>query len=680
MFTHFKRFNFLFLTVFLVAAVDLSILRWYFPPTEGWWETYAWLMASGQSLYSDIWISHPPLHVLLIRAQMALVKHDFLMLRLLGVVTHGLTVSLMYLWLRRLTTPIAAFLGALLSTLLIIYPNSAYIVRDYHMTVEFFEVLALLCSVPVFLQRRYGDTAGFRMDQSAIFGIVGTGVACGALLMVKQNIGVFFTAFIGLAIVLRTLEGRRIDGLPTAMASAILFALAFAIFPLVVTLSMGSDWLSVYFSNISKGKPGLVLMRFLVDEDSRKVLFGSILATILFAKFRWIENKFEIIADYFLASEKIRTVLSLLATRAIIFATAGYFIRLAPSHIVFSISLCWLVHRAVHSRFEFVENNAAWYKFGWLPLIGLVYCGTHTAGYNFVSMQLILAPMIADLFNRYGEKFLITNNERNIVLAGIGAAFLVILLKLNGPLYDWWGLKQDGVLAAKYPLPFDELRGFRVDEKTADFFGQLAKYKSTLSADDTVFAYPSIPIVYLLLNKKPPIKLPTLWFDVSDQSQAGKILSDLERTKPSMIFWLKPPDFVYNGHTALRRLPSLISSVDAWLYEKIYSGQYQVESISFFPVKHSWKSDVSDIREPIIAKVFVAHSGLTCKGINNIKGVLGSNCEKGETVVPGSRLSVTFSNRYWEGKSITSIGFPYSTDDDNTFIVLRRNIDRGRSL
>lgn len=676
MFIHSKRFNFLLLTVLLVAAVDLSILRWYFPPTEGWWETDAWLMASGESLYSDIWISHPPLHVLLIRAQMMLVNHDFLMLRLLGVITHGLTVSLLYLWLRRLTTPFAAFLGALLSTLLIIYPNAAYIVRDYHTTVEFFEVMALLCSVPVFLKRRNGDTVGFRMDQSALLGIVGTGVACGALLLVKQNIGVFFTAFIGLAIFVRTLEGRGMNGLPKAMCAGILFALACAILPLIVTLWMGSDWLSVYFSNRSKGGVGLVLTRFLVDADSRKVLFGSIVATILFARFGWIENKFEIIADYFLISEKIRTFFSLLWTRAIIFAAAGYFIRLAPSQIVFSISLCWLVERAVHSRFESAENGAAWYKFGWLPLIGLVYCGTHTAGYNFVSMQLILAPMIADLFHRYGEKFLVLNNERNIVLAGIGAALLVVLLKLNGPMYDWWGLRQEGVLEAKYPLPFNELRGFRVDKATADFFGKLAKYKSTLSADDVVFAYPSIPIVYLLLNKTPPIKIPTLWFDVSSELQAEGVLSDLERTNPSVIFWLKPPDFVYNGHAELRRLSSLISGVDGWLYDRINSGEYQIEDISFFHVANSWKSDVSDIRDPITVKMNVAHSGLTCEGIKNIKGVLGSTCENVETIAPGSRFSVTFANRYWEYKSIASIGFPYSTDDDYTFIVLRRNDNR----
>ena len=94
-----KRIKFLFLTLFLVAVIDLSILGWYFPPTEGWWETYAWLMSNGSQLYSDILISHPPLQVLLMRAEMTLVGHDFLMLRLLGVVKHGLAVSLLYLWL-----------------------------------------------------------------------------------------------------------------------------------------------------------------------------------------------------------------------------------------------------------------------------------------------------------------------------------------------------------------------------------------------------------------------------------------------------------------------------------------------------------------------------------------------------------------------------------------------------
>ncbi|MBV5328693.1 MAG: hypothetical protein JZU65_13865 [Chlorobium sp.] len=671
-----KRVRFLFLTVLLVALVDSAILRWYFPVTEGWWETYAWLMENGQNLYSDIWVSHPPLHILLMRAQMAFVGHDFLLLRLVGVVTHGVTVSLLYLWLERLTTPFAAFCGALLSTLLIIYPNSVYIVRDYHTTVEFFEVLALLCLTPVLFQSRVDTIPSFRLNRSVILGILGTGVACGSLFLVKQNIGVFFTAFIGLAFFLRALDGRLSrTSLQSALLAESYFVLGIFVLPALVTICIGSDWLTVYVGNRSKGNVSLVLTRFLVDEESRKIFFGAIIASALFIRCRLIESLSAIIADHFKMWGTARVFLSPIACRVIFFIAGGYFLKLAPSHYVFSLSLAWLAYRAVHARDELSNIRVAWYEFGWLPLIGLAYCGTHTAGYNFVGMQLILALMIADIAYCCYEQYPTIRNDRKIALTGFGIVLIVIGLKLAGPIYNWWGLKEGGVFGSKYSLPFDELRGFRVGKPTADIFNTLAEYKTTLSEKDSIFAYPSIPIVYLLLNKKPPIKLPTLWFDVSDRSQLENVVRDLEHMMPSLIFWLKPPDFVYNGHANLRRLPSLISGVDDWLYKKITSCQYQIEQVIPIDLDDSWKANNPDFHKTITAQFFVGNSGLKCKQIRHLNGVTETTgCIDEDTVSPGSTISVNFSNRYWLNKNMGVIGFPYSTNDSYTFIVLKRKL------
>jgi hypothetical protein len=237
---------------------------------------------------------------------------------------------------------------------------------------------------------------------------------------------------------------------------------------------------------------------------------------------------------------------------------------------------------------------------------------------------------------------------------------------------DWWGLKEGGVMGAKYSLPFDDLHGFRVNKTTAEVFGKIAEYKTVLGEKDEIFAYPSIPIAYLLLNKMPPIKLPTLWFDVSDRSQLGGVVKDLEQKMPSVIFWLRPPDFVYNGHAELRRLPSLISGVDDWLYEKIISGQYQVESALSLNVDDSWKLRNPDIREPTSVKIFVTHPGVTCDQVRKLNGVVSADCVRGNTLDLGSIYSVTFINHYWQDQYINVIGFPYSSDDAHIFIVLRR--------
>jgi 4-amino-4-deoxy-L-arabinose transferase-like glycosyltransferase len=347
---HPKQLRFLLATVLLVAVVDLAILPWYFPPTEGWWETYAWLIENGQRLYSDVWVPFPPLQVLLTHTELGLVGHNFMALRLLGVLAQGLTVSLLYLWLARLTNPLAAFYGAVLSTLLAIELNGAYVSGDYHTTVEFFEVLALICSFSALLSREANDLSPrWRIVVRNALGTFGAGIACGGLFVVKQNIGVFFTAFLGIAIVLRAVNGRWIRQFKAANAAAITFILGFVVLPLAVTIWIGSDWLSVYFNNQSKGKPLLVLARFVIDPDSRSVLFGSFVATILFSRIRWIDDRLAMLAGYFSILEMARAVLSPLVVRVSAFVVAAYFLKLAPSHIVFSLGLGWVAYRRLQS-------------------------------------------------------------------------------------------------------------------------------------------------------------------------------------------------------------------------------------------------------------------------------------------------------------------------------------------
>jgi len=352
----------------------------------------------------------------------------------------------------------------------------------------------------------------------------------------------------------------------------------------------------------------------------------------------------------------------------------AYFVKIGPSYLIFALSLCWLADRAVASRTTLQPIHITWYKFGWLPLIGLVYCGTHTAGYNFVSMQLVLALMIADFTCRHGDKLLGFRKELKIVLFGISVTFLFALLKLSGPLYDWWGLKQEGAIEARFSLPFDELNGFRVDKSTADFYGKIAEYKATMNADEVVFAYPSIPIIYLLLNKLPPVKLPVLWFDVSDQSQSREILAQLELNKPSVIFWLKPAEFVYSGHASLRRLPSLMGDVDSWLYNKIYSKQYLLDTVVMFDTDKTWRSKVPDVREVIETQFIVLQKGINCGNINEIEGVVKAVCSD-RKIDFGGKVMVSFINKYWFEKNFKLIGIPLSSNDYYIFTVLKRNLN-----
>jgi hypothetical protein len=380
--------------------------------------------------------------------------------------------------------------------------------------------------------------------------------------------------------------------------------------------------------------------------------------------------------NYFMLTDYAYKIFSLLGSRVIMFLIFCLFIRLAPSQILISISLFWLIWRANNIDRLCDNNLRLWFKYGWLPLLGLVYCGTHTAGYNVVSMQLIIALMIADFSANFSQGFFAARiKNRYVITFGVSAIVLVILLKLSFDLYNWWGLRQGNVMKATYTAPFEELNGFRVDKPTSEFFIELAKYKQTLKADDKLFAYPSIPIAYLLLNKVPPVRMPIQWFYVSARSQAKGILEELEASKPKVIFWLQPPAYVYSGHAELRRLPSLMSAVDEWLYAQISSGSYKVEKLIQFPVSKSWQADIEDLIKPVTLDTFFTRD-VNCAEIAKLKGVtikdLSVNCSPYEAIKLGSIRKVTFENNYQKELQMKDFGFSYQEDDSHNFLVLNR--------
>jgi hypothetical protein len=302
----------------------------------------------------------------------------------------------------------------------------------------------------------------------------------------------------------------------------------------------------------------------------------------------------------------------------------------------------------------------------------LVYSGTHTAGYNFTSMYLILAAMFSDLIFKHRDKLYLFKKDINIIFLGICLTSIFTIIKLNGPMYDWWGLRQEGATEAKYSLPFNELKGFRVDNSTADFFGKISQYGNTIKQEDSIFAYPSIPIVYLLLNKLPIINYPVLWFDVSEQSQSISIIKKLEFEKPNIIFWLKPPDFVYSGHANLRRLPSLIYFVDDWILKQIILKNYKMDSYSFFDTKKSWMSTNNEIIEKIPTVIFVTNENLTCSDLSSKDGIMEINCRAKEKFIIGDKINIVFKNKISFEKNINNIGFPVEINSFYSFLVLKR--------
>lgn len=634
------------LTLILIGIYDILLAKSIFPPTEGWWETYAWLISTGEQLYKDVWFPFPPLHILYVRVQMDLIGHDFENLRLIGVVTHAVSVTFIYLWLSRIWSGKLSCIATVLCAVFMMTFNSAYIAKDYHTTVELFEAFALYMSTFVI---------GDRADKSNSLAIILCGFACGALVLTKQNIGVFFTIGMIAALLSNEIHKSPNNRVYRVLATVGLFTAGLLVLPIIVSVYMGTGWLNTYIGNRSKGSVSTVLFRFVTNYDSRKIIGVSFAIYFLIFGWQHIIKKLLRIESFDLFCKENLSIyrrLKWVLVAGILF----YFFKYNVIYILASLTISWLMYIAVHERFK--EN---WISYGWIVLASLIYCGTHTAGYNSVSMQLVFASFFCYTFSLLDKKLTIKTSIIVVTLMLIVA--LSFFYKSARPQYNWWGLKDGSPSSNKVQLPQKELKGFYVDESSNKFYSSIRDFGSKLKKDDTVLFYPSIPIGYMLLDIKPPVKMPVMWFDVSDYMNAPQVIKDLEKKQPKYIFWLRPGAPVYEGHLQLQRLPSLMSSIDEWILNEIKDGKYSVVDYSDFDALQK------DKYEPYFQETVEAvglNKGILCDDIGKIPYVISHACHNNKRVA-----TISFENKKSMINGMKNIGIPL-LNSGYDYIVLEK--------
>jgi hypothetical protein len=668
------------LAVFCSVVIDMAILPYYFPPTEGWWETFAWLLTQNQEMYKDFYVSHPPLHILFMKMQMKFVGLDFMALRHIGVVTNATCVALIFIWLFRLTNAPAAFLGSIIPSLLTIYPMSAYIVRDYHTTVLLLESACLLLSVAVFKRRNIHAKLSKRSE--SIFPIFLIGIFCGALVLTKQNVAVFFT--LGFAISLLYFHLNKINNVPilNIALNAAVWLFGLSALPLLCTYAYGSGWTSSYIGNEGKGSPFFVLFRFVIDSGMRKMLYAVIVGCFIFQYLELVcQFMLTTLAKFDLPVKTIRIEINknwIIVLKIIAFMIYLQQLQFSIESAFYISSMTWLICSGLKKGDAQASKLYYWLKYASLPLIGLAYSGTNTAGYNLVSMQLIMALSIAFCCHGLMQRVPFLASRKTISCIGLSLLITMTALKLHGPLYSWWGLRQEGINAPRHSLSFEQLKGFRVDQRTSDFFELLYREKKALKTDETIFAYPSIPIVYLLLNKLPIVRFPILWFDVTSSAHASEVIANLTEQAPDKIYWLRPPIGVYTGHEALRRQPATMTAVDDWLMTAIANDQYSVESIQLFPTFVNYWDQSKTAEDYKIAELSVTVPNLTISKLKLLDGyishsVIKTNRSNDEKLEKNSIVAVKFKNQLALEATLSQIGQPINERNSYVFLVLKKS-------
>jgi hypothetical protein len=236
----------------------------------------------------------------------------------------------------------------------------------------------------------------------------------------------------------------------------------------------------------------------------------------------------------------------------------------------------------------------------------------------------------------------------------ICALMVVIFInkKIIHDSYDWWGYSVSGLKNNTYTSNNTKLEGLKLDYETKLIFDHTDKYIEKLNEEETIFAYPHIPLFYWLYEKTPPVHSIVQWFDVFPSNKLEPLINELNINKPQLILWLKPPNYVYEGHAKLKKTDLPMESVDSYFLNKINNNDYIIEKI--FILNKSKQENI----EPIRAKFILVNN----EGTDLINELLRLN-----------RINEYNSIKINGDSSVVEVVFK-NTDDYNNFTDLTKRI------
>lgn len=557
-FKYIRSIQLYYLLPVLIAIVNLLIFNRFYQPTEGWWQTFGYLINNRQEPYVDFNSAIVPFFMYLNSFFLKIFGENLIYFRLFGIFVILINIFLIQYLFSKMFNKTSAALGVFFAFALNM-STPVYLAYDYSTFIDFFVIVSLILYY-FMIQKNY--------IFKDIFLSFLLGVTICIILFMKQNIGIFYSIFLIFSACIFKQQNRFFSILTIIIG----FSFLFFVFSIFMQMSVIAK--QIFLNNDAKGSAFTVLFRFIVDSYNLKVLILSFLCCVAIV----LLNK---LLDRKLFREKNKLTLLLIysfyiGSFLVFFRIGGFYDNFISLCMIFSIAIIlFLIFIFIKKKLILRKSSIVSIV---IPLTGLAYCSTHTAGFNFIGMYIVVAFAMSYLaFQLSGFKY-----SKNMFFVLIFIFLNIALSKVIVP-YNWWGMSQDNIFAARYKVNYPQMKNIFVDEKTSILFNTVKESIDKYSKEvDDVFLYPHIPIFYFLHHKKPPVKSIIQWFDFATTKQLADDLSKLKIKKPNLIVMFSPPLFVYEGHANLLKHPLIQLDYDHFFHDLILSGQYRIEKIVYF--------------------------------------------------------------------------------------------------
>lgn len=583
----------LFLTAFTVLVLNIPLIFYGFPLSEGWWETFGYLINHGLRPYRDFNLPISPVFGYLNAGLLKVVGDNFLTLRFVGAAEVSVTAAICFLFARRITRDSAAAFSAAMLAAILALSGPVYIAKDYHSFVD------LLVAVDLLVLSNYLGWRGASLYGRAMLGALG--LLSGLLIFVKINIGLFLCATIGLSVVITSHSRRRVWVDSGVYLGALLLTIAFSL-ALGSTLS-GLPMLTLVRVMLdgdhSKGSAVTVLARFMLDPNNRQILKDSVATPLLLAFLVYVVPKIACVLVP--RREKIRPSLYAFKAFSIVSVVVPPLLLLIA---IYNLSRVGSANEGVLTLIPIVSLSvlfiatgrelSRYIRFGVFRPLGLLslsvlvlaYCNTQTASFDnngLFFVNLYAFSILGGIVSRAMSRTSIGLRGSSLIIAAVISLIPgVWYWKYLRP-YDWWGLSVGSVAASRFNLGQADggnaaLDGVYTDKSTFKSYETILQLIRAVPVSDSanVYLFPDIPIFYMLAHKLPPTHNVVQWFDVATSGQLRQDLKYVKSGKASLIISLTPPDFAFVGNGDLVHEKLLQRSIVAAFPEIVSSGSYRV--------------------------------------------------------------------------------------------------------
>lgn len=555
----------LFMSLACILLYNYLFSFSYLPITEGWFLAYAKLITNGAMPYKDFLLYLTPLYPLTIAFFIFIFGDGLFAQRILGVfVILGIS-SILFLLLNRKFSPPSSFAATVIA---IIYYQSGVA----HITYDFTQFLTLAIITTIFFLANTVRDLAATNSQRKIFSVcINLYLSCffsSISFLIKQSNGAFIVIFTALSLLFVLFHSKNIK-IKFFLASVLGFLTpVFVIFIwLAWNDSIGFFWSQIFTGAIA-AKGSLAPIAFawisrLLSEDLMIKSFKLFILLVILIIFHYAatykktilpkyscrpEFNFTILTAYFFIISTFIIISFASPSAKLIVKFSGLGSRVGSYALAASVLFIFLFFAS--KKFKFLEalSSDPTLTIMVTMSLGMIWGNGTSAGVGEIAVFILVAIIVAQLLEIRNLSFL-----WQITIIALLAAFItnLCIAKFNTPYY-WWGLKQQNVHEANYQVNANIGSKFRISKESASILEALDKAIPSNSGGD-IFAFPNIPIVYLISNRWPQSKILVQWFDFLPDSAAIEEADRLLQKPPETIVNLNLPNNVWDAHESLFR-------------------------------------------------------------------------------------------------------------------------------